>query len=207
MKKLKWHLLGKVVFPKVFQIFGKQLATPIWITTCQYGFFNRNEKTQFFYQNSQRRVWKGLKNKKWKSLKFIYSEKPTKFCEISTLNLTTVHTVKSKVEISQIFVAFSKYMNFKITWAICPCKSMVTYALAVRSTSSMTTARTNLYWMIRYIRKWGIVALRDGNSSAIFIPRGFKESGKGNFTFLTDRGRQNLFLGEFQRIYFWIHAW
>ena len=159
MKKLKWHLLGKVVFPKVFQIFGKQLATPIWITTCQYGFFNRNEKTQFFYQNSQRRVWKGLKNKKWKSLKFIYSEKPTKFCEISTLNLTTVHTVKSKVEISQIFVAFSKYMNFKITWAICPCKSMVTYALAVRSTSSMTTARTNLYWMIRYIRKWGIVAL------------------------------------------------
>ena len=46
-------------------------------------------------------------------LKFIYSEKATKFCEIFTLILTTVHTVKSKVEISQNFVAFSEYMNFK----------------------------------------------------------------------------------------------
>ena len=45
-------------------------------------------------------------------VKFIYSEKATKFCEISTLILTTVHTVKSKVEISQNFVAFSEYMNF-----------------------------------------------------------------------------------------------
>ena len=47
-------------------------------------------------------------------LKFIYSEKATKFCEIFTLLWTTVHTVKSKVKISQNFVAFSEYMNFKI---------------------------------------------------------------------------------------------
>ena len=46
-------------------------------------------------------------------VKFIYSEKATKFCEISILNLTRVHAVKSKVEISQNFVAFSEYMNFK----------------------------------------------------------------------------------------------
>ena len=45
-------------------------------------------------------------------LKFIYSEKATKFCEIFTLLLTKVHTVKSKVKISQNFVAFSKFMNF-----------------------------------------------------------------------------------------------
>ena len=45
-------------------------------------------------------------------LKFIYSEKATKFCEIFTLLLTTEHTVKSKVKISQHFVAFSEYMNF-----------------------------------------------------------------------------------------------
>ena len=45
-------------------------------------------------------------------LKFIHSEKATKFCEISTLLLTTVHTVKTKVEISQNFVAFSEYVNF-----------------------------------------------------------------------------------------------
>ena len=45
-------------------------------------------------------------------LKFIYSEKATKFYEISTLLLTVCSTVKSKVEISQHFVAFSEYMNF-----------------------------------------------------------------------------------------------
>ena len=45
------------------------------------------------------------------NLKFIYSEKATKFCEIFTLLLTTVHTVKSKVKISQNVVAFSEYMN------------------------------------------------------------------------------------------------
>ena len=46
-------------------------------------------------------------------VKFIYSEKATKFCEISALLLSYVVPVKSKVEISQNFVAFSEYMNFK----------------------------------------------------------------------------------------------
>ena len=41
-----------------------------------------------------------------KSVKFIYSEKATKFCEISTSLLSYVVPVKSKVEISH-FVAFS----------------------------------------------------------------------------------------------------
>ena len=45
-------------------------------------------------------------------LKIIYSEKATQFCEISTLLLSYVVPVKSKVEISQNFVAFSEYMNF-----------------------------------------------------------------------------------------------
>ena len=45
-------------------------------------------------------------------LKFIYSEKATKFCEISTLDLTDTTLDKSTVEISQKFVAFSEYMNF-----------------------------------------------------------------------------------------------
>ena len=45
-------------------------------------------------------------------LKFIYSEKATKFCKIFPLLLTTVHAVKSKGNISQNFVAFSEYMNF-----------------------------------------------------------------------------------------------
>ena len=47
-------------------------------------------------------------------VKFIYSEKATKFCEIFTLLLTVCTVVKSKVKILQHFVAFSEYMNFNI---------------------------------------------------------------------------------------------
>ena len=47
------------------------------------------------------------------AVKFIYSEKASTFCEISTLLLSYVVPVKIKVEISQNFVAFSEYMNFK----------------------------------------------------------------------------------------------
>ena len=47
-------------------------------------------------------------------LKFIYSEKATKFCEIFALLLTVCTVVKSKVKISQNCVAFSEFMNFNI---------------------------------------------------------------------------------------------
>ena len=50
-----------------------------------------------------------------KYIKFIYSEKATKFREIFTLLLTVCTVVKSKVKISQNFVAFSEYMNFTNT--------------------------------------------------------------------------------------------
>ena len=58
-------------------------------------------------------------------IKFIYSEKATKFCEIFPLLLTTVHTVRSKGKILQNFVAFSEYINFItffdiISIIICP---------------------------------------------------------------------------------------
>ena len=46
-------------------------------------------------------------------LQFIYSEKATQFFEIFTFLLSYAVSVKSKVKISQIFVAFSEYMNFK----------------------------------------------------------------------------------------------
>ena len=45
-------------------------------------------------------------------LKFIYSEKATKFCEIFNLILSYVVPVKSKVKILQNFVAFSENINF-----------------------------------------------------------------------------------------------
>ena len=40
----------------------------------------------------------------------MYSEKATKFCEISTVYLTGTTYDKSTVEISQNFVAFSEYI-------------------------------------------------------------------------------------------------
>ena len=46
-------------------------------------------------------------------LKFIYSEKATKFCEIFPLLLTVCTVVKRMRKILQNFVAFSEYMNFK----------------------------------------------------------------------------------------------
>ena len=45
-------------------------------------------------------------------LKLIYSEKATIICKISTIDLSYVVTVKSIVEISQNFVAFSEHLNF-----------------------------------------------------------------------------------------------
>ena len=38
----------------------------------------------------------------------------TKFCEIFPLLLTTVHTIKSKVDFLQNFVAFTEYMNLNV---------------------------------------------------------------------------------------------
>ena len=45
-------------------------------------------------------------------LKFTCSEKATKFCKISTYNLSNVLPVKWLVEISQNVAALSEYMNF-----------------------------------------------------------------------------------------------
>ena len=46
-------------------------------------------------------------------LKFIYSEKATKFYEIFTLLLNGTTYDKTKVKIAQTFVVFSEYMEFK----------------------------------------------------------------------------------------------
>ena len=42
------------------------------------------------------------------AVKFIYSEKATKFCEFYTVDLSNVATVKSAIEILPKFVAFSE---------------------------------------------------------------------------------------------------
>ena len=63
--------------------------------------------------------WKKIK---YDFKKFIHSDKAT-FCEISSLLLSNVVPVKSKVDISQNFVAISEYMNFNwlgliVLWVI-----------------------------------------------------------------------------------------
>ena len=60
--------------------------------------------------------WENLKNLginfESNQIKFIYSEKATKFFEISTLLLSYVVPCQSKLEIFRNFVAFSEYMIF-----------------------------------------------------------------------------------------------
>ena len=59
------------------------------------------------------KVQKGL-IQNYCDFKFIYSEKATKFCEISSVDLSQVGPFKSMVEILQNFVALSEYMNFTL---------------------------------------------------------------------------------------------
>ena len=81
-------------------------------------FKTETKETEFFLSiliNTKRnsRYDFSVQNKVTKTcslIKFIYTEKAIKFCEIFKLLLTVV---KSKVKISQNFVAFSEYMNFK----------------------------------------------------------------------------------------------
>ena len=47
-------------------------------------------------------------------VKFLYSEKATKFYEISTVDLSYVEPVKSTVEISQNFATFSELYSHSI---------------------------------------------------------------------------------------------
>ena len=77
-------------------------------------------------------------------IKFIYSEKATKFCEISTLLFSYVVPVKSKVEISQIFVAFSEYMNFKKVECNAASKSLWTQCGGIKTHLSMGERRPYL---------------------------------------------------------------
>ena len=59
--------------------------------------------------SSKKEVEEDLKNH---VVKFIYSEKASKFCKTFALLLSYVAPVKSKMEISQNFMAFLEYMNF-----------------------------------------------------------------------------------------------
>ena len=82
----------------------KQKAKSIWLSTKILYWKRKNNSNQLLYEKYS--IWYML------LVKFIYSEKATKFCKIPTLLLSYVVPVKSKVEISQNCMAFSEYMNF-----------------------------------------------------------------------------------------------
>ena len=86
--------------------------SPVMIKHALFGQIGQNGL------NAQPHVEEALGTILFYLLKFIYSEKATNFCEISTADLSYVVTVKwviwlkSMVEISPNFLAFSEYMNF-----------------------------------------------------------------------------------------------
>ena len=68
------------------------------------------------YRFSFREDFNSFFKTSFRIIKFIYSEKTTKFCEIFILLLSYVVPVKSKEKILQNFVAFSEYINFTLSW-------------------------------------------------------------------------------------------
>ena len=66
----------------------------------------------------------------------MYSEKARKFCEISTLLLSYVVPVKSKVEILQNFVALSEYTNFTVQIWVCFAKLLEFEGLKIKDLRS-----------------------------------------------------------------------
>ena len=78
-------------------------------------------------------------------IKFVYYEKATKFCKISTVDFSYVVTVKSPVEILQNFVAFSEFMNFK-------CDQTRSYQNA-----SLCLAGPRVYFVLKGVRSVIIV--------------------------------------------------
>ena len=82
----------------------------VWTVVIIKFLCNEKERDKNKYRQSS--ALHGFLTTWFSKIKFIYSEKATKFCEIFTLLLTVCTVVKSKVKISQNFVVFSEYMNF-----------------------------------------------------------------------------------------------
>ena len=87
-----------------------------WSTTINAVF---EFSIQFFISNARKIKCDSSLENHILNIKFIYSEKATNFCEISTIDLSYVVQVKSTVEILQNFLAFSEYMNFKQLVNLC----------------------------------------------------------------------------------------
>ena len=122
-EKLKDKISKK--FLKPMEVKSRRKLCPKWLTGFSFSIFNFKYETTvrssaWSYGHSDpdpdpssvSRVPFQIDEIFLDVLKFVYSEKATKFCETSTLLLSVFTVDKSKEEISQNFVAFSEYMNF-----------------------------------------------------------------------------------------------
>ena len=111
---------------KTVLIFSKTMVSTFYL------FINNiNARTKMFYKKCQFFILLPLITQICQ-VKFIYSEKATKFYEIFPLLLTVCTVVKSKAKISQNFVVFSEYMNFTsfemgllVEIGYCSCESFI----------------------------------------------------------------------------------
>ena len=95
-----------------------------------------------------------------RNIKFICSDKATKFCEIFLLLLTVCTVVKSKGKISQNFVAFSEYMNFNISN---PIKSLPLYQPLTEESTDVERARLTIIKFVEAVPTKGISAVSFSN--------------------------------------------
>ena len=119
------HCQMVVYFPIIHRLLNCRwtdifiLAWPAWGKA--FNPFNAKQTHSIFVKLFRHAKGKSMVN--FYIVKFIYSEKAKIFCKIFTSLLSYVVPVKSKVKISQNYVAFSKYMNFKcpstLIWPIC----------------------------------------------------------------------------------------
>ena len=113
-----WTLIGSLSFRNLSTCSRSKQES--FLSSSQHHFLVFSHISQILLLFTSAAFWWDSSLKKMSTvcpradLKFIYSEKATKFCEIFTLLLTTVHTVKSKMKILRNFVAFSEYMRFTL---------------------------------------------------------------------------------------------
>ena len=95
-----------------------QIYSPIFFTNYSYTFFSSStfllgqDRVILFSFLVEKEIVRNICYKNHRFVKFLYSEKATKFCEIFPLLLFVYTVDKSKGKILQNFVAFSEYKNF-----------------------------------------------------------------------------------------------
>ena len=104
---LVYFLLGFRWLPRINKYYYQEFLCDVHIPNSSFYIFSFNCNCQLL------KMWQIYDYCVLTSIiKFIYSEKAQTLCEISTLDLFYLVTVKSRVKITQNFVAFSEYMNF-----------------------------------------------------------------------------------------------